>query len=266
MTINNDKSVNLESKYLMLNSMVEEDDFDIESYKKRGMSVQRISENDYSGILISKKYVNIDKISSSEDKKIVISDYLEDDFDDSVLFKVEKGFFKNTYTANFVFETESSDDDFSFNEDISSFDDTTSDSDIFTEDNFSNDDDSSDFSEDDISKMSEMEFKFKVNLPNKNISTNATEVSNDGKELSWNLISESSNNINFSFEIINTNNLYLAIGAGILILVTIIVITAIFIKKKKNKNNDFNPEEYNFNQNINQEVTSQYMEQDINLK
>ena len=112
MTINNDKSMIFEGSYLISDKLLETSDsttFFSEENKKaleeRGVKVSEKKENNYTGIAVSKKYDNIDKISNENGKEVTISDYFKEDFDDSVLFKVEKGFLKNKYTANFKYDS-----------------------------------------------------------------------------------------------------------------------------------------------------------------
>ena len=112
MTINNDKSMIFEGSYLISDKLLETSDsttFFPEENKKaleeRGVTISDKKENGYTGISLSKKYDNIDKISNESGKEVIISDYLNKDFDDSVLFKIEKGFFKNKYTAIFKYDS-----------------------------------------------------------------------------------------------------------------------------------------------------------------
>ena len=71
-------------------------------------------------------------------------------------------------------------------------------------------------------------YEFTLNLPEKSLSNNATDVSEDGKTLKWEFdnIMSGTNNINFSFELYNKQALlvlYVFIGLGCLIILSMIV-------------------------------------------
>lgn len=82
----------------------------------------------------------------------------------------------------------------------------------------------------------EMEFSYIVNLPEKALTNNATNVSSDGKTLTWSLMQSQMSNIEFSFELKNMTNYYILYGgiAAAVIIVIIIIIT-IIKKCKKGK-------------------------------
>lgn len=124
MTINNDKSMNFEGTYIINDKVIDaiksmgsggettiEENINKDKLKERGITISDKKENGYTGVSFSKKYDNIDKVSNDAGKEVIISDYLDDNFDDSILFKVEKGFLKNKYTAKFSFNSEVTTDD-----------------------------------------------------------------------------------------------------------------------------------------------------------
>lgn len=76
---------------------------------------------------------------------------------------------------------------------------------------------------------------FTVTLPNKPISHNAINVSEDGKTLTWNLTGNGSENIEFEFSF--GNNMLLYIGLGIAGLIVLLLIIFLVIKRRKNKKN-----------------------------
>ena len=265
MTINKDKSMVYEGEYLIsdqLGADMQESAFQTEELKNRGIEVTKKQENGYSGIAIKKKYENIDKISSETEKKVVISDYLEENFDDSVLFKVEKGFLKNKYTATYVYEPEdSSDEDLSLNkgndtilnngetenntqnttavEDDEEFeviegeiteDDELTTDDFYEEETTEDDEDMSAL----MGLMAEMEYTFKIVLPAESLSNNATSVSEDKKTLTWNMATDKVTDINFSFELMNMTNVYIIIGGSAAAIILVVVIIIMASKKKKN--------------------------------
>lgn len=103
LNINSDKSVDLNAKILV------EDNFDEEVYSnnksiydKRNIKIEKITEPNTKGYIISKTYPNINDISVEKDVTIDISNYLDIGFEDNYLFRVDKTYFKNKYTANFV--------------------------------------------------------------------------------------------------------------------------------------------------------------------
>ncbi len=105
LTINSDRSINLDAKIIVDDSFNETPYLNnMTQYTNRGIKIQRLTESSYNGYKISKKYNNIDDISTEDDIKVDISKYFESDFDEKYLFRVEKSFFKNTYTANFIID------------------------------------------------------------------------------------------------------------------------------------------------------------------
>lgn len=280
MTINKDKSMVFETSYLISDKMLEysqqttDDVFtqeQLDYLKKRNLTYEKKSDNGYTGYVLKKVYDNIDNISNDIGKEVELSDYLNEDFDDSVFFKVEKGFLKNKYTASFKYNLEYNDfNDLSYNTQSNNnelamgtgfgetttpnttIDNTTTPSNgtLTTPDNGTNDntttiigDDSNNITSTDepdygeLTKLaSEMEISYAVNLPEKAISNNATESQNDGKKLVWKLSPDSENKIEYVFEVKNMTNYYILYGgiaAGVIIVALIIIM--IIKKGKKGK-------------------------------
>lgn len=282
MTINNDKSMIFEGSYLISDKLLETSDsttFFSEENKKaleeRGVKVSEKKENNYTGIAVSKKYDNIDKISNKDGKEVTISDYFKEDFDDSVLFKVEKGFLKSKYTANFKYDSNvgtgdggdtstsqaltENDKKLAVTDDLttttpstgeeattpSTGDDTTTPDDGTTTPTTPTTPDTtepgdSDFDSDIMGLAGEMEFSYVVNLPEKALTNNATNVSNDGKTLTWSLMQSQISNIEFSFELKNMTNYYILYG-GIAAAVIIVIIIIISLVKKGKKGKEVVP-------------------------
>ena len=103
LTINSNKSVDLNIKILV------EDGFDempylnnISSYEKRNINIKRIVDTELNGYLITKSYSNIDKISVDRDVDVNIINYMNSDFEDKELFRVDQGEYENKYTASFI--------------------------------------------------------------------------------------------------------------------------------------------------------------------
>ena len=256
MTINKDKSMSLTSEVLISDKLLDKDSSLIikdekEKLQKKNMTVEEIkNSNGYSGFSVTKKYGNIDKNSKEEYKEIIISNFFDDKFDDSVLFQVKKGLFKNVYTANYKFEVDNDDfvEDKNSNETV--IDDTTNTPTVENGttnviDNTNNVDGTNNNTEKDISDnadliklASEVKFKFSVNLPYKVLESNATKKSDDGKKLEWDLNSNDAVKINYSFELYNMNNIYMAIGISIgtiILLIVLIIIKNIIVQKKREK-------------------------------
>ncbi len=218
LSIGADRSVLISGENLILNSMYDESLFDLNSWTENGGLVQKKSENGYTGIVFSKKYENIDDISNSKNNEIIISDFLNKDFDDKILFKVKNGFFKNIYYADFKYKTDKKIDN---NENSTDTD---------------NNDNAFDFSNLD-SLIEKPEFKYIVNLPVKSLSNNATTVSDDGMTLSWNIEMLNTTDITFSFELINTNNI-IFLFASIIVILGIIIFLTVFLNRHKNDHID----------------------------
>ena len=239
MVINKDKSMSLSSKILISdkinddkNKLIIKDEKD--KLQKKGINIENVESSDgYSGFSVTKKYDDIDKISSEEYKEINISNFLSDDFDDSVLFQVKKGMFKNVYTANYKFEVD--EDSFNNIDDNTNGDETViEDPNIIVDDTNTATNSSTDL----IKLTSEMEFKYIVKLPYKALESNSTIESDNDKTLEWNLNSNSTIMINYSFELYNMNNIYMAVGIciGVIILfIILIIIKNKIVQKKRDK-------------------------------
>lgn len=256
MTINKDKSMSLTSEVLISDKLLDKENRLIikdekEKLQKKNMTVEEIKDsNGYSGFSVTKKYGNIDKNSKEEYKEIIISNFFDDKFDDSVLFQVKKGLFKNVYTANYKFEIDNDDFVEENNSNETVIDDTTNTPTVENGttnviDNTNNVDGTNNNTEKDISDnadliklASEVKFKFSVNLPYKVLESNATKKSDDGKKLEWDLNSNDAVKINYSFELYNMNNIYMAIGisiGAIILLIVLIIIKNKIVQKKREK-------------------------------
>lgn len=256
MTINKDKSMSLTSEVLISDKLLDKESRLIikdekDKLQKKNMTVEEIKDsNGYSGFSVTKKYGNIDKNSKEEYKEIIISNFFDDKFDDSVLFQVKKGLFKNVYTANYKFEVDNDDFVEENNSNETVINDTTNtpaDENGTTNviDNTNNVDGTNNNTEKDISDnadliklASEVKFKFSVNLPYKVLESNATKKSDDGKKLEWDLNSNDAVKINYSFELYNMNNIYMAIGISIgamILLIVLIIIKNKIVQKKREK-------------------------------
>lgn len=204
LSIGADRSVLFSGETLLVDSIYDDEIFDFEYFIKNGGIIQEKSENGYTGIVFSKKYTSIDDISTSKEKEIIISNFLNKDFDDKVLFKVKNGFFKNIYYANYKYEAVNK-----FNNEVDS--DTTDTNDTLVD----------------------TKFKYIVNLPVVSLNNNATTVSDDGMSLFWDIEPLKTTDIIFSFELVNTNNIIFLI-TSIIVVLGIIIFLTVFLNRHKN--------------------------------
>ena len=196
---------------------------DKKELENKGFTVSNYVDGNMNGFKVSKNIKNIDDVSSTNDATYDLSGLLDSNKSESKVFKVKKGFLKNTYTASFKFDSSDSD----LNNSTSN--DTTIDNDFTTDDNGTTTDSDFDFS----NINTNMDLSFNVKLPYKAISSNATTKKNDDKELSWNLSSTGEDKIEFSFALYNMTNIYIC--GGVIVLLIIIVIVSILNKSRKNK-------------------------------
>ena len=184
-----------------------------------GFLVTDYSDGTMKGFTISKSVKNIDDVSSMDDTEYSLSGIVGSNKKDEYIFKVKKGLFKNTYTAKLNFDSSDS----SLN-DSSDSEEDFDDSDL----DYTSDDESDyDFS----GMMGSMDLSFNVKLPYGATSNNATTVSDDGKTLRWELMSNDISTIEFEFELYNMTVIYIGIG----LLIVIVVGIVIFVCKKRNK-------------------------------
>ena len=227
MEIKKDKSMDYKIIYAFDKSLFGDQEIltndDKKELENKGFTVSNYVDGNMKGFKISKNIKNIDDVSSTNDATYDLSGLLDSNKSESKVFKVKKGFLKNTYTASFKFDSSDSD----LNNSTSN--DTTIDNDFTTDDNNTTTDSDFDFS----NINTNMDLSFNVKLPYKAISSNATTKKNDDKELSWNLSSTGEDKIEFSFALYNMTNIYIC--GGVIVLLIIIVIVSILNKSKKNK-------------------------------
>lgn len=227
MEIKKDKSMDYKIIYAFDKSLFGDQEIltndDKKELENKGFTVSNYVDGNMKGFKVSKNIKNIDDVSSTNDATYDLSGLLDSNKSESKVFKVKKGFLKNTYTASFKFDSSDSD----LNNSTSN--DTTIDNDFTTDDNNTTTDSDFDFS----NINTNMDLSFNVKLPYKAISSNATTKKNDDKELSWNLSSTGEDKIEFSFALYNMTNIYIC--GGVIVLLIIIVIVSILNKGKKNK-------------------------------
>ncbi len=104
-TINADKSIDLNIKILSKRALDDNIYFENKDiYDERGLIIEKIQDKEFNGYQITKKYDNIDELSIKTDVEINLNEYLNKEFNDKNLFKVEEGFLKNKYIANFKYK------------------------------------------------------------------------------------------------------------------------------------------------------------------
>lgn len=161
-----------------------------------GFTIENYEVDNNVGIKISKKIDNIDDVS--EENKFITYDLfdLPNFNNDTKLFKVRKGFIRDTYTASFK---------------------------VSNKDNVFNIDQSNYNSNNKVWGSSE-NFKFSLKLPHTAGSNNANKSGDMRKNLVWNLSSYTSiQSIEFEFYFYNMKNIYIVIGAVILFIVFVIL-------------------------------------------
>ena len=129
------------------------------------VDVQIDQENYIYLVSISQQFDQIDDISSSDDVTVCLGSLFNGEEDNIFFVKKEN----DTYQANFVW-----DDQENFDENYADYD-------------------FSDY----------MTYVYEVTLPQPAISNNATEVSSDGKTLTWNVNQAQSNDIQYEFSFVN---------------------------------------------------------------
>ncbi len=249
MEIKKDKSMDFSIIYALDSSVFGEDkkiqEADLEELKKSGFTVEKYSEGTMEGFKMLKHFKNIDEVSSEKDTEYDLSGMMENKADNNYMFKVEKGFLKNTYYAKFKFDSSSSDlgNDNSVatdeNEELLTPDEndelltTTGGDDLLTtgenEDPIGGSLDDLDYSK----LMANMDLSFNVTLPSGAKTNNATTAENGNKKLKWSLSTTGASNIEFSFDIYNMTIIY--IGIGVLAVIILAVVLLIVGKSKKNK-------------------------------
>lgn len=224
MSINKDKSMKLSVTSAVDQSLLQQygseglmDEETKNEAENNGFKVDEYSDGSMKGYTLSKKFKNIDDISSDKKVNFDLEKLMSEE--NAQIFTVKQGFFKNTYTVTMENNTSSE------LESQMDFGDSTT----YGQDN------SMDFSSNiDLSSISSnMDMKFNVTLPYKAIKSNATSTENDGKKLVWDLMNQNLQNIEFQFELYNMNNVYLT--AGIAAAIIIIIVIVIISKKRKPK-------------------------------
>lgn len=245
MEIKKDKSMDFSIVYAMDTQYFGDQEVLTEENRKEleeeGFKVTDYQEDTMKGFTLTKSIKNIDELSTTENTDYSLSNIEEDKDKDKEMFKVEKGFFKNKYIANFKFDTEDSaitEEETSDGTITDGYSDGTIEEnpDSYSDFPMDSTEGYNDSSMDDFSNMatSNLDLSLNVTLPYQAISNNATKTENDNKTLSWDLTSSEIETINFEFELYNMTNIYLTIGGIALLIIIIIVVTVTKHKKRKN--------------------------------
>ncbi len=166
--------------------------------KNNGYTVTDYEDDNNFGYVVKASIKDIDTVSQSDNIKINLYDLLYSDIQNELyIFSREENLLKNKYTADYY---------------VNLTDAITNNSNILGS----------------LVNPPAVSYTFKLKLPEKSLSNNATEVSADGKTLTWNFsnIMTGTNNINFSFELYNKQVVYVLygiIGLVILIILSIII-------------------------------------------
>jgi len=254
MEIREDKSMDFSIIYAMNKQILEMseeqqellEEKDKEELVKKGFTVEDYEDTDNKGFKLTKKISNIDDYSSDSDVEYSISGIFEEASNEKI-FKVVKGDAKNKYIANFKFDS----NDNTLNDDEESTTDAVVDGDEGSS-GASIEGDTGDLSQMGEAMSSTLDLKFIVKLPDKPISDNATSKSEDGRELTWKLNTNQTDNIKFEFELNNsgaktnngitsTNNIFskidtsMIIGVVALIIGVVALVIALITMNNKNK-------------------------------
>ncbi len=184
------------------------DEKELEKWKKAGFSVTGYDKDGKTGIEAIKEFKNIDDVSGDKDVYFDLNKLMDAEAPGKI-FKVKKGFIKNHYYAKLKADTSAAQGS--------------------TENQQFKETDLNDL--DTSALMSSMDLAFKVNLPYKATTHNATSVDNDGKSLKWDL-TKVKEDMFFEFDLYNMTNVYIVIGV---VLFVVIMLASAFITKGGSK-------------------------------
>ena len=109
MEIKKDKSMDYKIIYAFDKSLFGDQEIltndDKKELENKGFTVSNYVDGNMKGFKVSKNIKNIDDVSSTNDATYDLSGLLDSNKSESKVFKVKKGFLKNTYTASFKFDS-----------------------------------------------------------------------------------------------------------------------------------------------------------------
>lgn len=233
MDIKKDKSMDFSIIYAVDTSVFGDQEIykeaDKKELEKQGFTIEDYHKDNMKGYNIKINILNIDKVSSNEGIVYNLTNATKNNKKENKIFTLKKGIFKNTYKANLKFDSADSE----LNNTTTTKDDTTEDNTTdYNTDSSENTGDWDELTNTLTNSASNLDLSFKVNLPYSAINNNATQTSNNNKELVWTLTSNEASNIEFEFSLYNRINIIIASVA--LILIVIVVVIAIINSKKKN--------------------------------
>ena len=219
MTIGDDSSGTIEVTSAISKSMMDslsgsgatttesEDEDESQAMKDKGFEEKEYNEGDWQGVTYSKKYKNIDDLSTDKPVTVNLNDLIDSEKEEvTTYFQKKSSLFKTTYVANFTIDL-SSEEEGMDSSSLQSF-------------------------------ASSMEFNYHVSLPVKAGTNNATKVSDDEKVLTWDLEYGKINEVKYEFSKVNVMA-YVIVGV-VALLVLIVVVYFIVNSMKKKKNNNVN--------------------------
>lgn len=239
MDIKKDKSMDFIITYALDSSIFGDEsilkDEDITKLKEEGFTIKDYSDNNMKGYTLSKSISNIDSVSTSNSNEYDLTGMLGSD-NNNYIFKVDKGIFKNKYTA--IMKFDSKEEESNLPSDDQDLIDVTSEEDNVVEDTTDEDSDIALFDDstntDFSSLYDNISLTFNVKLPYSAISNNATKTEEYNRVLTWNLKYNDTESIEFVFELYNFTNVYIGLGVLLVLLILIIVLASITTKKRKN--------------------------------
>lgn len=260
MTINKNKSINFEMEMLLSDKLKDTEEGQnnfsqlkdqLSTLEKKGFTVTPKTKDGYSGYLVTRNIDSIDDLANNKGNPVSLSEIstLYENLLKS--FKVKKGFLYNTYTSSFFYEY--SEDVYNASNESTIIPDNENTND--TENNVINNEETTllepanelvptteavatdDTTSNETNTLfNEMELTYVVNLPYKVDSNNAGKVSDNGKTLTWNIISNGKTSIEYSFPIYNLTNIIICgVGALVLIVIIIVIIKSLTKKKEETK-------------------------------
>ena len=246
--IKNTKSMNINITFALDTSIVDYhiDSTKIDSLKDMGYRIKTYKKDNYEGIELNYKIRNINKVSSNKEVDYSITDIRNQA--PTKLFQIKKGWLKNQYKANFYFDSTDIDPLF-VNDDTDVLDYLCDDGtliQVMVGDEIregcrrvygyelENAKSKKPLSDEELSnKINEgNELEFKVHLPSKAISHNASSSKHD-KVLTWDLSDSGITYINYEFSLINYSHVFITILVILAILFAIRKISLMILKKKK---------------------------------
>ena len=245
------KSMNIAVTFAVDQSIVDYkiDDDKINELKSKGYFVNNYKSGNYTGIVLKYKIHNIDHVSTSRDTTYSLTSIRNEI--PTKMFKVKKSWFKNHYTANFIFDSTDIDPLTTDDESEDSIEYLCDDGSVISvsrgeeikegchrayDYEIENAKSKKPLSSDKLTDLvnSNNDLKFVVKLNKKTISNNADKVEHN-KKLTWNLNTNGVTNINFEFSLYNYFHIFITIVAIIIVGYGIVLLTGIVKRKSKKK-------------------------------